>query len=214
MHVHVTIHDGLQASGREPLNMLDAASDFIFEATGFRKVIVEKPIEEHNLTALLASVLPLQLPAPASSKLSKLLDTGAESNLAVAREYLDATKYLETDLFTLAAMGADFVSCKAGMKMGKTARTMEFIRPHYDACRRILFICQRKTMVRSIEARTLDKAEDECDAAAESAAEINCDLAKYGMNFDCYDSEECNGVISSRDHPFLICEYESLHRIE
>jgi hypothetical protein len=29
MHVHVTIHDGLQASGREPPDLLQAASDFI-----------------------------------------------------------------------------------------------------------------------------------------------------------------------------------------
>jgi hypothetical protein len=100
------------------------------------------------------------------------------------------------------------------MKMGKTARTMEFIRPHYDACRRILFICQRKTMVRSIEARTLDKAVDESDKAAASADEIQCELAKYGMNIECYDTEECKGVISSTEHPFLICEYESLHRLE
>jgi hypothetical protein len=112
MHVHVTIHDGLQVSGREPLNMLEAASDFIFEATGFRKVIVEKPIENHDLTALLASVQPLPSPTPASSKLSKFLDTGTESNVAVAKAYLDATEYLETDLFTRAAHGADFISCK------------------------------------------------------------------------------------------------------
>jgi hypothetical protein len=40
MHVHVTIHDGLQASGREPLNFLQAASDFIFKATGFAKLLL------------------------------------------------------------------------------------------------------------------------------------------------------------------------------
>jgi hypothetical protein len=79
MHVHVTIHDGLQASGREPLNMLEAASDFIFEATDFRKVIVEKSIEKHYLAALLASVQPPLCLEPVSSKLSKFLDTGAES---------------------------------------------------------------------------------------------------------------------------------------
>jgi hypothetical protein len=201
MHVHVTIHDGLQASGREPLNMLEAASDFIFEATGFRKVIVEKPNEKHDLTALLASVQPLPPPTSALSKLSKFLDTGTESNIAAAKAYLDATEYLETDLFTRAAHGADFISCKAGMKMEKTERTMEFIRPHYDTCRRILFICQRKTMVRSIEARTMDKA-DECDEAAASADEVQCEFAKYGMIFECYDTEECKGVISSAEHPF------------
>jgi hypothetical protein len=98
--------------------------------------------------------------------------------------------------------------------MGTTARTMEFIRPHYDACRRIMFICQRKTMVRSIEARTLDRAVDENDEAAASADDIQCELAKYGMNFECYDNEDFRGVISSAEHPFLICEYESLHRLE
>jgi hypothetical protein len=72
MHVHVTILAGLQASGREPLNMLEAAPEFIFEATGFRKVIVEKPIEKHDLTALLASVQPLPPPTPALSKLSQV----------------------------------------------------------------------------------------------------------------------------------------------
>jgi hypothetical protein len=159
MHVHVTIHDGLQASGREPPNMLQAASDYIYEATGFRKTIAEKPIKEHDLKTLLQSVQPTPAPALVPSKLSKYLDTGTENNIAVAKAYWDATEYLETDLFSRAALGADFISCKAGMKMGKTERTMEFIRPHYDASRKILFMCQRKTMVRSIESRT-DDAED------------------------------------------------------
>jgi hypothetical protein len=164
-----------------------------------------KNLFEPNAAALLA----IQ-----SLWLSKFLDTGTESNIAVAKAYQDATEYLESDFFTRAAHGADFISCKAGMKMGKTERTIEFIRPHYDACRRILFICQRKTMVRSIEARTLDKAVDECDEAPASADEVQCELAKCGMNFECYDTEECKGVISSAEHSFLICEFESLQRLE
>eukprot|EP00953_Heterococcus_sp_UTEX-ZZ885_P016462 9254-Heterococcus_DN1.PRE.1 len=97
--------------------------------------------------------------------------------------------------------------------MGKTERTMEFIRPHYDARRRVLLICQRKTMVRSLEARTGDQG------AGSEEPQLTCDeaqleLAKFGMKFDCYDTKECKGVISSTDHPRLICEYESLHRIQ
>jgi hypothetical protein len=207
MHVHVTIHDGLQASGREPLDMLQAASDYIFEATGFRKVIVEKPIKKHDLTALLQSVQPLPPHTPVSgSKLSKYMDSGEESNSAVTKEYL------ETDLFTKAAKWADFISCKAGMKMGKTERTMEFIRPHYDARRSILFICQRKTMVRSLEARTGDP--EDKTAIPLTADEVQMELAKYGMRFECYDCEACKGIVCSKDHPFLICEYESLHRVQ
>jgi hypothetical protein len=84
---------------------------------------------------------------------------------------------------------------------------MEFIRPHYDARSRILFICQRKTMVRSIEART---GEDDCKGA-NSEEKLTCDevqlqLAKYGMRFECYDSEECSGAICSTDHPHMIIE--------
>jgi hypothetical protein len=179
MHVHVTIHDGLQASGREPPNMLQAASDFIYAATGFRKTIVEKPIQQHDLEALLQSVSPPSLPASSrrSSKLSKFMDTGAQSKLEVAEEFLESAQYLETDLFTKAAKGADFICCKAGMKMGKTERTMEFIRPHYDAHKRILFICQRKTMVRSIEART---EEDDCKGAP-SVQKLTCDEAQLEL---------------------------------
>jgi Origin of replication binding protein len=34
------------------------------------------------------------------------------------------------------------------------------------------------------------------------------------MQFECYDSEECSGTICSKDHPRLIIEYESLHRVQ
>jgi hypothetical protein len=80
MHVHVTIHDGLQASGREPPDLLQAASDFIFKETGFRKTIVEKPIKKHDIAALLESV------QPPASLLSKSLGTCTESDLADATE--------------------------------------------------------------------------------------------------------------------------------
>jgi hypothetical protein len=45
------------------------------------------------------------------------------------------------------------------------------------------------------------------------ADEVQAELAKFGMKFACYDSEECKSVISSDEHPFFICEYESLHRL-
>jgi hypothetical protein len=61
----------------------------------------------------------------------------------------------------------------------------------------------------SLESRTLDPEDKE----AVPADEVQAKLAKFGMIFACYDSEECKGVISSDEHPFLICEYESLHRL-
>jgi hypothetical protein len=173
MHVHVTIHDGLQASGREPPNMLQAACDFIFAATGFRKTIVEKPIQQHDLGALLESVLPPSLPnySPRSSKLSKFMDTSSQSNLAVTKDYL------ETDLFTKAAKGADFISCKSWHANGENRKNHGVYPSHYDARRRILFICQRQTIMRSLEART---GEVFCKGA-NSAQKLTCDEAQLEL---------------------------------
>jgi hypothetical protein len=84
--------------------MLQAASDFICEATGFRKVIVEKPIHQHDLGALLESLSPPSL---------------SDDTSAQIKSFLESAQYLETDLFTKAAKWADFISCKAGMRNGE-----------------------------------------------------------------------------------------------
>jgi Origin of replication binding protein len=83
----------------------------------------------------------------------------------------------------------NYISCKAAMMMGKTEETINLVRQFKDMDKTALFITQ-------------------CVSMAYSSYER---LQKAGMDFVHYKVQK--GMLNSKDHKYVICEYETFSRI-
>jgi hypothetical protein len=182
--VRVLAFDGFMVEGNIPEDFCELCSSQILMKTGFKVDIAEKVIPKLTVDDVLMELEQQQ----------RLAQPIREEPLPLP----DMSKvFLETNLFN--RIPSKHVSCCAAMQMGKTERTIELIKQFISEDKTVLIITQRISMANT----TLERLKGKLDMQK---------LVSENAGFVMY--QDINGKIDSAKHKYVICEYESINRIE
>jgi late competence protein required for DNA uptake (superfamily II DNA/RNA helicase) len=167
----VLVYDGLMLEGDVPQDFYRGASEYILDATGYSITVLEKAINRMTVSQIAETL--------------DMLEMEQEPDVTP----VDTTHvYLEEGCFL--NILAKYISCMAGMMMGKTEQTLRLVKQFKDLNKSVLFITQRVSMASTTYKRLKDKG---------------IDIIHY---------QDHKGPLISAKHKYVICEYESMSRIE
>jgi hypothetical protein len=170
--VRSLIFDGLLVQGQMDC---EAASAHIKKKTGFTLGVTEKPLLRKTVSK---TALSLGLPA-------SLDPVEASQQQDTTNVFLPDGAFLGID--------SKYISCEAGMMMGKTEQTMKLVKLFVQQGKKVLFITQRISMASALSERLVKEGLTKPD-----------DGSPVFMNYD-----EHRGQLGGH----VICEYESIHRL-
>jgi Origin of replication binding protein len=227
--VRTLIFDGLIADD-SGTDLSEPMSQHVQQSTGFALRIVKKPMESIDLAAISAAEAQRELDMFASG------ESVFDEPDSVSPPPVDTSRvYLPNNMFN--DIPDKFISCCAGMMMGKTERTIELVEAYIKQHKSVLIITPRKSLAYSSKERMGLGHDALLDYFCEKNEEAQCKFRERngmqplteaelktawvqhrssleGFRFAHYKDDVRGGVIDSEKHKCVIVEYESLNRIK